>query len=171
MLRARDKSREMCEALYAKLQVIMDSDDEQAAPEPHTGTDPSPSGDVSEGDADEEPALSEPASLEAAEGEQSQGIGEGPSGVPSAAHASSEHAAAGAEGGPAAEDPLEAGRAPVAHDIAADAGRAVHPSAAAAASATAAAGAAHSSSAKPGVADAGGRIEEPSLVNASGSVS
>ena len=172
MLKARDKSREMAEGIWAKRKAagIRDADDAQAAPGSHDGMDQSPSGDLSEVDAEEEPAQSEPAHLEGGEEEQSQGTGKGPSGVPSAAHGSSENMAAGAEANSAAEDPPEADGAPAVNSSAADVGDAPH-SSAAPASAAAAAGAAHSSAANLGVAEAGEHVQEPSHASASGSVS
>ena len=172
MLKARDKSREMAEGIWAKLKAsgIRDSDDEQAVPGPHDNMDQSPSGDLSEVDAEEEPAQSEPASLEGGEEEQGHGTGKGPPGVASAAHGSSERMAAGAEADSAAEDPPEADGALVVNSSAADVDHALHPSAAPA-SAVAASGAAHSSSANLGVADACERVQEPSHASASGSVS
>ena len=173
MLEARDKSREMLEAIWDKLEAfgIMDSDDEQAAPGPHTGTEGSPSGDLGEVDAEEEPALSEPASLEAGEEEQSHGTGKAPSGVPRAAHCSVEHMAAGAETDIVAEEAPKADGAPAVHGSAAGVGRAQHSSAAAAVSTAAGVGTAHSSSANLSVADAGVHSQQPRLVSAGGSVS
>ena len=172
MLEARDKSREMSEGIFDKILAMgfIDLDDEQAASEPHTGTNPSPSGDPSEVDAEEEPAQSKPASLEGVEEEQSRGTGKGPSAVPNAAHGSSEHMAAGAEASQAAEEPPKADEAPAVSSSAADVGHALH-SSTAPASAAAAAGAAHSSAANLTVANAGERVQEPSLASASGSVS
>ena len=173
MLKARDKSRDMLEGTWDKIVAMgfIDSDDEQAAPEPHIDTDPSPSGDRSEVDAEEEPAQSEPASLEGVEEEQtSRGTGKGPSAVPNAAHGSSEHMAAGAEAKPAAEKLPKADEAPAVSSSAADVGHALH-SSTAPASAAAAAGVAHSSAANLTVANAGERVQEPSLASASRSVS
>ena len=172
MLKARDKSREMAEGIWAKLKAsgIRDSDDEQAAPGSHDGMDQSPSGDLSEVDAEEEPAQSEPASLEGGEEEQSRGTDKGPPGVASAAHGSSKRMAAGAEADSAAEDPSEADGTPAVDSSTVDVDHALHHNAAPA-SAVAAAGAAHSSAANLSVANAGERVREPSLASASGSVS